>query len=176
MPKDRTGLNKPTKFTANILGGPAKLRGKYILADIPQVCDPALWKTDFKDVGLVVCCLASWKEVEYPPQATAQSQLLRVDMRNKELRNPQFENALPLVEKTLEAGKDVLVHCKESYHRAPIAVAAFYRQTTGIGYQVVRPTYRTFMEFDKQPISNILKIRFCRQKMKKNGRNRNPEQ
>ena len=176
MLRDRICLQEPTAFEANFLGGPSWLKGSYILAELPQVCNAALWKTDFKNVGVVVSCVAEWVDVEYPPQCTAQSQLLRVDMRNKALRNPQFEKALPLVEKALEAGKDVLVHCRESWHRAPIAVAAFYYKTTGIGYEVVRPTYKTFMEFDEQPISKILKIRFCRQKNKKNGRNINPEQ
>ena len=152
MGRDRVGLQEPTAFEATLLGGPARLKGSFILADITQVSNPALWKTTFKNVGLVVSCLRHDLHTEYPTLCTAKSQLVGVDMRNKDLRNRQFMEALPLVEQTLEAGKDVLVHCRESYHRAPICCAAFVYMLCGVDYKVERPTYTTFMAFDEQPI------------------------
>jgi hypothetical protein len=41
-----------------------------------------------------------------------------------------------LVEETLENGDDVVVHCRESYHRAPAVLAAYMLRLCGIPYKV----------------------------------------
>ena len=43
---------------------------------------------------------------------------------------------------TIEAGDDVLVHCVQSYHRAPVVTAALMRRATGCNAQVSAPFHQ----------------------------------
>ena len=137
MPKRRMGIQSWTTFPANSLGGPGRLTGSIILADLQQVQAQKLWEKTFSNVGLIVNCIRQDFTVGYRKNATAKSQLVYVDARNKELRHPEFMQALPRVRECLEQGKDVLIHCRESFHRAPIVTACFIYMLTDIAYQVV---------------------------------------
>ena len=148
MPKRGTGMQSIPKFAATALGGPKRLRGNFLLADMAQVPRKELWENEFRNVRLVVNFIGHHHTVEYPKDIAATMEVAIVDLRNKDLRHPHFTLALPRVEECLEGGADVLVHCRESYHRAPLATAAFIRMLTGVNYQVVRPTYRTPMACD----------------------------
>ena len=137
MPKSRMGIQTWTIFPANCLGGPKGLTGRIILADLQQVQAEELWEQPFSNVGLIVNCIRRNFTVEYPKNIPAKSQLVFVDARNKELRHPEFMQALPRVRECLEQGKDVMIHCRESFHRAPIVTACFIYMMSGMSYQVV---------------------------------------
>ena len=137
MPKSRMGLQSPTMFPATCLRGPSRLTGFIILADLQQVQSEKLWEKTFSNVGLIVCCIRKDFMVEYPKNIPANSQLFFVDARNKLLRHPEFMQTLPKVRECLEQGKDVMIHCRESFHRAPIVTACFIYMLCDIAYQVV---------------------------------------
>ena len=137
MPPHGIGSQVPTVFPATCCGGPARFDGRIFLADLAQVEAQMLWKTTFTNVRVIVCCLQQDFGVVYPKIATATSQLWFVDCRNDVLRHPDFMRTLPAVRKCLEEGRDVLIHCRESFHRAPIVSACFIYMLTGTPYQVV---------------------------------------
>ena len=128
-------LQKPTKFQATTLGGPPKLRGAFVLADLSQVESESFWER-YPKIGLIVCCIRRDDAPTYPYAAT--SQINFADMRSKQLRHRDFMDAVPSVSAHLESGNDALVHCRESFHRAPICTAAFMQTLCGVHYQVPR--------------------------------------
>ncbi len=51
-------------------------------------------------------------------------------------RTDLLHAAMPSVIGTLESGRDVLVHCVSSFHRAPAVVAALFKKICGVKAQV----------------------------------------
>lgn len=124
-----------TKFPVRVLGGVKSLRGNFILADLDWVEDETWWQDHGQNVGVTVCCLRQ-NEVTYPPGA-AKSQICYVDPNSKLRRGPSFDEAVPVVKESFELGYDVLVHCRQSYHRGPLVTAALMQAICGVDYQVV---------------------------------------
>ena len=56
---------------------------------------------------------------------------VRVDPRSKTYRQRELDQALPKIQDALLAGQDVIFHCVQSFHRAPVTAAAAYRRVTG---------------------------------------------
>ena len=56
---------------------------------------------------------------------------MRVDPRSKTYRQRELDQALPKIQDALLAGQDVIFHCMQSFHRAPVTAAAAYRRVTG---------------------------------------------
>ena len=58
------------------------------------------------------------KAVKYPKNA-AESQVFFVDARDLDKLPDAFNQAAGYIEDMLEEGYDVLVHCRETFHRGP---------------------------------------------------------
>ena len=106
MPQHGIGMQSVTKFAATALGGPKRLRGNFLLADMAQVSRKELWENEFRNVRLVVNCIGHHHTVEYPKDIAATMEVAIVDLRNKDLRHPHFMLALPRVVECLEGGAD----------------------------------------------------------------------
>ena len=50
---------------------------------------------------------------------------------SKTYRQRELDQALPKIQEALLAGRDVIFHCNQSFHRAPVIAAAAYRRMTG---------------------------------------------
>ena len=127
---------RPTRFPALCLGGPQKYKGCFVLGDAAQVSTPEFW-SEFSNIRLTINCIGSDKGVQYPSNA-AISQVHFVNMRSKDNRHPNFMDSLDKVRNCLGFGNDVLVHCRESFHRAPICLATYMQQICGVPYQVTQ--------------------------------------
>ena len=46
-------------------------------------------------------------------------------------RQRELDQAMQYIQKALDGGQDVIFHCMQSFHRAPVAAAAVYRRVTG---------------------------------------------
>ena len=127
-----------TTMSATSLGGPARLKGNLILTDLTTATSCPFWVNYGKNAGLVLNCIglrSGFHKVTYPPEAMT-CQKLYIEVRDLHACANQFAKAAPQIEKTLESGKDVVLHCRESYHRAPIVVAATLARLCGVGYLV----------------------------------------
>ena len=98
------------------------------------------WKEHGRMVEVVVQCTHPRAKYNYPPCA-AKSKVyrVRVDPRSKTYRQRELDQALPKIQEALLAGRDVIFHCNQSFHRAPVTAAAAYRRVTG-GSASVRST------------------------------------
>ena len=56
---------------------------------------------------------------------------VRVDPRSATYRQLELDQALQKIQDALLAGQDVIFHCVQSFHRAPVTAAAAYRRVTG---------------------------------------------
>ena len=90
------------------------------------------WKEHGRMVEVVVQCTGPSQRFNYPPLA-ARSQVnhLRVDPRSETFRQRELDQAMQPIQNALLKGKDVIFHCMQSFHRAPVTAAAAYRRTTG---------------------------------------------
>ena len=125
-----------TKVPSTCCGGSSLLKGHIILAALDEVVSPSFWEAN-PNIGAIVNCLHHADEVQYPQHsATSQRYSIEVRHHNESTRSLQFEHAYPNVAGCLTAGQDVVVHCRESYHRAPLVAAMLLSRATGVGYQV----------------------------------------
>ena len=90
------------------------------------------WKEHGRMVEVVVQCTAPRQAFNYPPYA-ARSQVkhVRVGPRSETFRQRELDQAMQSIQNALLAGQDVIFHCMQSFHRAPVAAAAAYRRVTG---------------------------------------------
>ena len=99
------------------------------------------WSENGRMVELIVQCTGPGKRFNYPPlAATSQVTHVRVDLRSEKLRQRELDQAMQYILKALHGGQDVIFHCMQSSHRAPVAAAAAYRRVTGGS-----ATVRTFL-------------------------------
>ena len=113
------------------------MRGNIILTDLPTVASPGFWVAH-PNVAVTVNCIGQRHgahRVTYPEES-ANSLKVYVDVRSVANLPIQFAKAAPRVEKTLENGMDVVMHCRESYHRAPGIVVAMLVRLRGVDYKV----------------------------------------
>ena len=103
-----------------------------IFAEKCQVESEMWWKEHAKMVSLVVQCTHPKAKFHYPPHAAAsQTKHVRVDPRSERFRQRELDEAVPYIQEALESGHDVIFHCMQSFHRAPVTAAAAYRRVTG---------------------------------------------
>ena len=90
------------------------------------------WEEHGRMVEVVVQCTHPRQDFNYP-QYAAKSKVyrVRVDPRSKTYRQRELDQALPKIQDALLAGQDVIFHCMQSFHRAPVTAAAAYRRVTG---------------------------------------------
>ena len=60
----------------------------------------------------------------------------------------QFATSVLQVEKALEAGNDVVLPCRESFHRTPAVLAAYLVRLCGVSYKVDRQFMVFIIPFD----------------------------
>ena len=103
-----------------------------IFAERCQVESEEWWSEHGRMVELIVQCTGPQKRFNYPPLA-ARSQVthVRVDPRSPQYRQLELDQAMQYIQKALHGGQDVIFHCMQSFHRAPVAAAAAYRRVTG---------------------------------------------
>lgn len=128
-----------TTVPATILGGPQALRGSFVLADLVTVQSQAFW-TQQQNIGCVVNCIGKRAGTRgshtYPGEA-GNPLVLFVDAHNTATMPDAFADASKIVEDVLSKGKDVLVHCRETFHRGPGICAGFMQKLCGVHYQVI---------------------------------------
>ena len=79
-------------------------------------------------------CTDGSKAFKYPKQARG-CRILRVDGRDNERRQKQLDEAIAAISQKLRE-HDVLFHCEQSFHRAPVVAAAVMQRVTGMLAQV----------------------------------------
>lgn len=138
MAESRSSLQKEvTKFAATSLGGPARLRGHIILCDLPTATSASFWEQE-TNIGAIVNCIGvrhGRGKIVYPRNAE-NPLVLFVDARNSGTLGTAFEEAAKAAEKALEQGKDVLVHCRQTFHRGPGVAAGLLQRLCGVDYKV----------------------------------------
>ena len=103
-----------------------------IFAEKCQVESEEWWKEHAQKARLVVQCTHPGIAFNYPPHAaTSQTTHVRVDPRSERFRQRELDEAVPWIQTVLGKGQDVVFHCMQSFHRAPVAAAAAYRRVTG---------------------------------------------
>ena len=135
-PSRRLHRSDVTVLPATHLGGPPRLTGNFILTDLTTVRTPEFWEKH--DIAVVVNCIGmrhGSQRVIYPSPA-AKSLKLYVDTRNRQNRASEFAKTEGAVEEALEHGKNVLLHCRESFHRAPLICAAYLVRFCGVRHTV----------------------------------------
>ena len=125
----------PTTTAATCVGGSMRLKGNFILATVEEVQSPEFW-SQHKNVGGIVNCLRAGERPFYPHAATSQCEMVSVDVRDRNRRKSDLERAIPIVGRILEGGEDVVVHCRESFHRGPIVEAGLLQGLTGVDFMV----------------------------------------
>ncbi len=107
-------------------------RGKIIFAEKCQVESQQWWNEHGGNVRVFVQCTHPRAKYNYPPcAATSKIHHVRVDPRSSTYRQRELDQALPKIQEALLAGRDVIFHCNQSFHRAPVIAAAAYRRMTG---------------------------------------------
>lgn len=136
-----------TEIPASDLGNCPQLKGKYIFARQSEVESEQFWKK-YTNVGGIVCCLRFGDFAKYPAAVRQQGiKVLSVDARSKRDRERGFRHAAPEVQKIFERGQDVVVHCRESYHRAPMVGSGLHQLLTGLDFRVAWPAQDIFCVF-----------------------------
>ena len=126
-PRAQQGRNSVSVLPGDILGGPARFRrGNFILAPLDIVMTDEFWRVHGSEIGMIVNCIGvryGRDKVQYPP-AAAKASVYFVDAHNKSLAS-DFARSCPEVKRQLESGRDVLVHCRETFHRGPAVWAGY---------------------------------------------------
>lgn len=126
------GARQPhTRINASLGAVPGV--GDIILAECCQVEDADWWEQHAKNAHTIVCCTADSHKFFYPHSIAATSQIMWVDARedNERIRQYQLDLMTPRVGKALARGEDVVIHCRQAFHRAPVVAAALYQRLTG---------------------------------------------
>ena len=90
------------------------------------------WKEHGRMVEVVVQCTGPSQRFNDPPcAARSQVKHVRVDPRSETYRQRELDQAMQPIQNALLAGQDVIFHCLQSFHRAPVAAAAADRRVTG---------------------------------------------
>ena len=111
-----------------------------IFAERCQVESEEWWLENGRMVEVVVQCTGPHQHFNDPPYvARSQVKHVRVDPRSETFRQRELDQAMHLIQKALLAGQDVILHCMQSFHRAPVAAAAAYRRVAGGGDVVTHP-------------------------------------
>ena len=132
-------------------GGEKPGHGRMIFAEKCQVESEEWWKEHARMVRLVVQCTHPRSIFHYPPHAaTSQTKHVRVDPRSERFRQRELDEAMPHIQEALENGHDVIFHCMQSFHRAPVAAAAAYRRVTGESATVRTFFMKTFVAATSQ--------------------------
>lgn len=141
MPRQR----EITIVPATALGGSTANKGNFVLADLPTVSTPQFWD-DHPNIGLIVNCIGQRHgsaRAVYPRRG-GQPLVLFIETHNHKTLPGAFATAAGVVEPMLRKGKDILVHCRETFHRGPGICAGMFQKIQGVHYKVL---YRIVLAF-----------------------------
>ena len=113
----------------NVSGKAPNLQGNLIFAERYQVESDSWWESH-QQIALIVDCTDGSRRFRYP-KTSRRVAVLRVDPRDPERRQNMLNGAFPMIRKTL-AERDVLFHCQQSFHRAPVVGAAAHQRLAGV--------------------------------------------
>ena len=120
-----------TTLATLVLGGPSELRGCVMLAERVQVEDSE-WCERHPNIKMIVQCARHPRGAQHFKYGVRQKVLHAVvDPRNARDRQSQLNHAMPDIYKFLKEGETVLFHCEQSFHRAPVVLAAVMKKLTG---------------------------------------------
>lgn len=127
-----------TVLPGNILRVPHRFaRGNFILATLDTVLKDEFWQNYGPDIFMIVNCIGvryGRDKIQYPPGA-AKASVFFINAHGPSLAE-DFKRSCPEVERTLDAGLDVLVHCRETFHRSPAVWAGYQVAVCGhVDYQ-----------------------------------------
>ena len=123
------GRQGSTMVPANVSGKAPDFQGNFIFAERYQVESDSWWESH-QQIALIVDCTDGSRRFSYPKTAR-RAQILRVDPRDPERREKMLNGAFPTIRKTLRLS-DVLFHCQQSFHRAPVVGAAVHQRLAGV--------------------------------------------
>ena len=104
----------------------------FLLVDMDQAARPDIHKSH--KIGLVVSVLGVHSPTPEYPQGVQQ---VNCAIQWENGRNDQFDQCVPRIITALSQGKNVMVHCIQSYHRGPIGVAAICKALFGFNVRSV---------------------------------------
>jgi|SouAtlMetagenome_1021521.scaffolds.fasta_scaffold00228_9 hypothetical protein len=156
------GRHHPTEITvlsATALGGPSDITGNFVIAPLRCVQDREFWRVH-RRITCIINCKGrhNGKGPWYPREALAQATVIHIDVDAPAGLDIHFAMAKSMAEITLKDGKDVLVHCQQSFHRCPPICAGLYQSICGVHYQVWKASYRL-----TQGLQNMFENAFRRQ-------------
>ena len=131
-----------TVLNANALGGGLEYGGRsFILATLSTLQRPDFWQLQGQNVGLVVNCIGKRDSPDHSSVLldAAAGRVIQVfiDVHNKMDQLPTaYNTACQATKETFARGKDVVVHCRLTFHRGPIIAAGLYQKLCGVSYQV----------------------------------------
>ena len=131
----RSSSQPPTPFWVAVIGAPADLEVRFVLADRDLVSRPDF--AHFYNVGLFVPCVGR-DESPYMYARARDGSRVAVSplcVRFKGGRDQQLEAALRSVLECAIAGQTVCVHCNETVHRGPVGIAAILRKIVAVDVQ-----------------------------------------
>ena len=141
-------------LSSELLGGNDKLLGNVVLAVEEEVKSGDWWERhETRNIDLIVNCIGPDTLKWYPKNAATSQLLCRV--RYRDHREADFELVWQEALKVLLRGGDVLIHCRESFHRAPLVAAALISKLTGDSYQV--PLFHVSFSTSSKNEKNIYK-------------------
>ena len=104
----------------------------FLLVDMDQAARPDIHKSH--KIGLVVSVLGMHSPTPEYPQGVQQ---VNCAIQWENGRNEQFAQCVPHIITAFSQGKNVMVHCIQSYHRGPIGVAAICKALFGFNVRSV---------------------------------------
>ena len=138
MPKPKSDW--VTVLNALALGGPKGFTGRsFTLAALKTVQKPEFWQLHGKNIGLVVNCIGKRDGpggTDLLPDAAGRPQQVFIDVHKIDSLSVALNTACGLAKETFQSGKDVLVHCRLTFHRGPAICAGMYQELCRVPYQV----------------------------------------
>ena len=129
-----------TVLNALALGGPEEFTGRsFTLANLKIVQTPDFWRLRGKNIGLVVNCIGKRGGpggTDRLPDAAGRPQQVFIDVNKIDSLSVAFNTACGMTKETFHRGKDVLVHCRLTFHRGPVICAGIYQEICGVPYKV----------------------------------------
>ena len=138
MKKQSTG-DEITRLDARALGGPEEFTGRsFILANLKVVQNPDFWRHG-NNIGLVVNCIgkrAGPGGTDRLPDAAGRPQQVFINVMQSDALTVPFNTTCQSTKETFKRKKDVLVHCRLTFHRGPVICAGIYQEICGVPYKV----------------------------------------
>lgn len=139
MPKKTAG-DEIARLNALALGGPEEFTGRsFTLANLKIVQTPDFWRLHGKNIGLVVNCIGKRGGpggTDRLPDPAGRPRQVFIDVSKIDSLSVALNTACGMAKETFQSGKDVLVHCRLTFHRGPVICAGINQEICGVPYKV----------------------------------------